>query len=169
MSATETRMAVLSYSTSVHHDKTVAFGDPTGLDADLFKDYMRSMSYTGGYTDTPEALFAADDLFTDENWRPEAKRVVVLVTDGVPNRYTGCPSSVSGDYGTRQQKARRCSRYAAEQLKDQSPSGDVYFVYLRVGSGAVDDLFTGIEDYTIETVFNELSSVIPGIVQDITC
>mmetsp|Transcript_2635 Transcript_2635/g.5132 ORF Transcript_2635/g.5132 Transcript_2635/m.5132 type:complete len:553 (+) Transcript_2635:184-1842(+) len=119
--------------------------------------YLNRLQRLTGGTATPAALERANTFFIPRNYRTGSRRVVIVATDGQPNIRRTCDTV--RDYV-------ECSRQKAIKLKEDD---DAIFVYLRIGRGASETLFEGIEDYRIDADFNDLSSVKELLIKIANC
>ena len=90
-----------------------------------FVQFVDDMSDMGGNTNTPFAIdHVRTTMFTPENYRQDAFRVVILGTDGFPTNIFGINDDVLANE----------TEVAAEKLRDED---DVLFVFLRIGNATL--------------------------------
>jgi Mg-chelatase subunit ChlD len=127
-----------------------------------FQTFVAALKYNGGNTNTPLAL---TQLLTDTLVAPPrregSKRVVIIVTDGKPNKRGGCPTKLN---------AMRCTRFLAQQLKTSGElTPDDLLVYLAVGRSVAPGMLTGIADLVLTPAgFAELPVATASLVDAVT-
>ena len=100
------RMGLVSFATEATLDQVIStdFGSGSGLEAAV------SDIFPSGSTNIGDAIAQAhDEVMTGASSRPDALKVIVLLSDGVPNRCSGgsnCSSSAAANYA-------RTTAYAA--------------------------------------------------------
>jgi len=154
-----TRIGAVVYSNSILD--VVPIDSSTATNGAQFKSYITTVPRKASYTATGLGLIKTyKDMFTDSNKRPGVKRVVVIATDGQPNKNHQCESNGFSS------SSARCARQAATRLKAED---DVTFVYLRIGTDASKHLFRDIDDDRIDAVFTNLGAVRQRVFDSVSC
>jgi len=157
--STHTRIGAVIYSNSILD--VVPIDSNTATNEARFKSYISTVSRKASYTATGLSLITAyRDIFKESNKRPGVKRVVVVATDGQPNKNHECKENGFSSRST------RCAKDAAKRLKSED---DVTFIYLRIGRDVSKNLFRGIDDARIDTTFKKLDDARQQIFDSISC
>jgi hypothetical protein len=156
-SKSDIRWGLLEFSSGL--GSRTAIGNYDTVD---FKNFVSGLKYNIGNTNTPLALsYVHDNMLVTPVRRPDSKRVVILATDGKPNKLGGCPKKYN---------AIRCTRFLAESLKTSGQlTVDDILVYITIGRRISPGMLNGIADVKLSVnTFGDLHDIANGLVDSTT-
>ncbi len=112
----------------------------------------RAQTYADGATNIPDALENSIEMLDSEpphNGRPSAAHIIVLMTDGQPNTYTGLQNENKNCYSSDlftvdDDPAKECSMYMAARARDKG----IIIYGITLGEGADRELMAEITAMT---------------------
>ncbi len=117
----------------------------------IYKLTNRDITHAGGSTNIPDALEEATKALrhvVPYNGRPGAAHIIILMTDGQPNKYSNLDSENANCYATSYYpgytKAQNCSIYLAKKARDQG----IVIYTISLGEDADIELMDHIADIT---------------------
>jgi len=169
--AADSRLAIVNYASNVNI--LWNFTDARAIDQETFQTAVSEIEAYHTGTATGPALISASEVFWNTPVRAGLdRRVAILLTDGNPNKNTGCNAA-----GFRK-SPKGCAKDAAASIR-RGPDGiigtddDVYLVLVRIGVSKKSDMLAGVEDLQVysdsvglRSIANEVISNICNITDD---